>query len=150
MMINKQFVMVKMGEEKYCIPIEFVITIMETFSLTPVPNSIPYIDGVVNLKSKVIPVINLKKYFGVNDFLNEAGKILVISIDDKLISFLVDDTLDVFRVEDNQILDLPSILNAKHRRDFSKIINIDESLFLIINPDTMFEDVKNQIFDLIK
>ena len=60
-------VVFKVGNEMYGVDINLVQSIEREIQVVPVPNSMPYIKGIVNLRSEVIPVYSLKKKFGLVD-----------------------------------------------------------------------------------
>jgi purine-binding chemotaxis protein CheW len=65
--VGRRFVSFSLGENRYCIPVEQVLQIMRLESLIEIPKPPPYVEGVINLRGEVIPVVNLRARLGVPD-----------------------------------------------------------------------------------
>ncbi len=80
--------------------------IKPTMEPTPVPQSPFFVEGVIDLRGDIIPIIDLKKRFGIEDE-HEATRILVIRIADIIVGFLVDSVTEVIRTTRHKIQDAP-------------------------------------------
>src|SRR5512140_1513201 len=79
-----------LGEE-YGVPISQVQEIVRVSGITLVPNSPSYMAGVINLRGRVLPVLNLRKRLGLSDKeMSNASRIVVTEIGSKVIGLLVD------------------------------------------------------------
>ena len=96
--------------------------------LLPVPGCVPYLDGLMNLRGKVIPVINLKKRLAMADHdYSPERKIAVVRMGGTLGGLLVEDIKDVLRVGQEMIEPiLPSLQGKRDERIVSAIIRLDD------------------------
>lgn len=115
--IGSRYVVFKLKEEYYGIPIEKVISIEKIGRITRVPNAPDYINGVINLRGEVIPIINLRRKLGIDENgINKNSRIIVVNDDDMVVGLIVDFSSEVLEIdgesidkppkmEDNQLLD---------------------------------------------
>ncbi len=87
-----------LGEE-YGVPIHQVQEIIRVAGITTVPNSQPYMEGVINLRGRILPVLNLRKRLKlpVKD-IDKASRIVVAEVGDKVIGLLVDGVSHVIKI----------------------------------------------------
>jgi purine-binding chemotaxis protein CheW len=64
---QEQYIEFRIGEENYAIRIEHIHEIIRLQTITPLPHSKPYVKGVINLRGHVVPVISLRRLFGMAD-----------------------------------------------------------------------------------
>jgi purine-binding chemotaxis protein CheW len=142
-MTENQFVVFMLGDEKYGVDILNVSTISEYLEITKVPDAPVYVEGIINLRGDIIPVINLKKRFNIAETsISDDTRIIIYSIDGVAIGFLVDEASQVLRIDESQIEPTPAILKGADREyisgvgkhegkiiillDFAKILSDDE------------------------
>jgi purine-binding chemotaxis protein CheW len=96
---ERQLVVFQLGAELYGVEISRVHEIIRLQEVTRVPHSPPFVEGVINLRGKVISVINLRRRFGLptaDD--TRAGRIVVVDINDQVVGMVVDGVSEVLRV----------------------------------------------------
>ena len=87
-----------LGEE-YGVPIGQVQEIVRVGGITMVPNSPSYMEGVINLRGRVLPVLNLRKRLGLSDKeMSNASRIVVTEVGSKVIGLLVDAVSHVIKI----------------------------------------------------
>lgn len=133
-MNDNQFVIFTLGEEKYGVDILRVGTISEYLEITRVPNAPNYVEGMINLRGDIIPVINLKKRFNIpqTEF-NEDTRIIIYSIDGVKIGFLVDEASQVLRIDADQIDPTPSILQGNGSDYISGVGKHDNGIIILLD-----------------
>ena len=93
---------------EYAVDISLVKEIIKpTMEPTPVPQSPHFVEGVIDLRGDIIPIIDLKKRFGIGEDETAFTRILVIKKDDIIVGFLVDSVTEVIRTRENNIQDAP-------------------------------------------
>jgi purine-binding chemotaxis protein CheW len=96
-----------LGEE-YGVPINQVQEIVRVGSITTVPNSPSYMEGVINLRGKVLPVLNLRKRLKLSlQDISKASRIIVTEVGSKVIGLLVDSVSHVIKVQSDFIETAP-------------------------------------------
>jgi purine-binding chemotaxis protein CheW len=92
---------------EYAVDISLVKEIIKpTMEPTPVPQSPFFVEGVIDLRGDIVPIIDLKKRFGVTDH-TPSTRILVIKKEDIIVGFLVDSVTEVIRAKRNAIQEAP-------------------------------------------
>lgn len=99
-----------LGKEEYAIEILKVQEIIGLMSITPVPKMPEYIRGVLNLRGKIVPVMNLRTRFGLEEIEDtDETCIIVIQQDKYLMGVLVDKVSEVVDIESEEIEEVPSV-----------------------------------------
>ena len=98
------------GDEEFGIDIFLVRSIIKMLNVTKVPHAPHFVEGVINLRGKVIPLINLRKRFGLTEKPYERQtRIIIVEIDNSQVGFIVDSVSEVLRIPYSQIMPPPSI-----------------------------------------
>jgi len=87
-------------KEEFAFDIESVQEIITYQEVTPLPESDEYIDGVINLRGSIIPVVNLPKKLDFKPKLTDKSKIVVCTTEGEKVGFLVDDVNDIMFIDD--------------------------------------------------
>lgn len=135
-----QFVTFKIGNEEYGIDILKVQEINRIVDITPVPNSPHYIEGVMNLRGKVIPVVNLRKMFGLGSKeWDNTSRIIVVDVG-VILGMMVDSVSEVLRVSSN-IIDPPPSMTTNISSEYVKGIGkLNDRLLILIDIDRLFKE----------
>ncbi|NLX62375.1 MAG: purine-binding chemotaxis protein CheW [Tissierellia bacterium] len=150
-MTEKQYVVFNLNNQEFGIDImnvKEIISYKEPFSI---PNAPDFIEGVLNYRGKVIPVVNLKKRFDMGNIeVNEDARIIVITYEEKEIGFIVDNASQTIRLEEEMVDPMPDLINSISRRFITGIGKIDEDrLLVIINlKNVLTDEEKAQIAEL--
>lgn len=105
-----QYVNFVLSNEKYAINIMSVEEILRKIEITPVPNAPAFIEGIINIRGKVVPVVDLKKKLNIgisNDDNNV--RIIITNLKNKRVGFLVDAVDAVVRIERDLIEHAPAL-----------------------------------------
>lgn len=133
-MTENQFVVFKLGQEKYGVDILNVGTISEYLEITKVPDAPIYVEGMINLRGDIIPVINLKKRFNMEDTeRSDETRIIIYSIDGVDIGFLVDEASQVLRVNSEDIEPTPAILRGGEREYISGVGKYEGQIIILLD-----------------
>ena len=100
-----QYIVIRLGEEQYGINIGYVDNIVRMPRVTRVPKSQPYYIGVINLRGEVVPVMSLRKRFGLEaDEYTGATRIIILKLKDQsMIGVIVDEVKEVVNLEESEI-----------------------------------------------
>ena len=133
-MTENQFVVFMLGDEKYGVDILNVSTISEYLEVTKVPDAPVYVEGIINLRGDIIPVINLKKRFNIAEKeISDETRIIIYSIEGVAIGFLVDEASQVMRINDEDVEPTPSILRGSDREYISGVGKQDGRIIIILD-----------------
>jgi len=139
---EEQMVVFSLASEQYGIRITQVQEINRLSKITKVPRAPRYVEGVVNLRGEVIPVIDLRKRFELESKeYNQFTRIIVSDIHNKKVGMIVDAVLEVLRVGKNRIENPPDICEAQGADRFLEgIANLQERMIMMINLENLLQD----------
>jgi purine-binding chemotaxis protein CheW len=99
-----QVVGFRIGRETFGLPISIVREIVRVPEITAVPNAPDYIEGVINLRGRIIPVVDLRKRFGEKSFeANKKNRIVVVELESRLVGLIVNSASEVLRISPSEI-----------------------------------------------
>lgn len=120
----------KLGDEDYGVEIGQVREIMRKREITPMPRQPPYVEGVINVRGTIIPVVNLKKRFGLQGDASTHPHTIIVESGDGPIGMLVDAVREVIRVPSDQIHPAPSITTGVDSEYLRGICRLGEGLLI--------------------
>ena len=134
-----QLVTFVVGSEEFAIPILSVQEINRMMEITAVPHSPDFIEGVINLRGKIIPVMDLRKRFGLGELENTSdSRIVVIEVSARVIGFTVDRVNEVLRI-DSGIVDPPPPMVCGIDSDYVQGVGkLDDRLLILLNLERLF------------
>jgi purine-binding chemotaxis protein CheW len=99
-----QVVGFRIGRETFGVPISMVREIVRVPEITSVPNAPDYIEGVINLRGRIIPVLDLRKRFGAKSAEpNKKNRIVVVELGARAIGLIVNSASEVLRIPPSEI-----------------------------------------------
>ena len=99
-----QVVGFRIGRETFGLPISIVREIVRVPDITSVPNAPDYIEGVINLRGRIIPVVDLRKRFGEKSVEpNKKNRIVVVELESRLAGLIVNSASEVLRISPSEI-----------------------------------------------
>ena len=105
----QQIVGFRVGKENFGVPIGIVHEIVRMMEITVVPDSPTYVEGVINLRGKIIPVVDLRKRFAEPVVPNRRNRIMVAELDGHKVGLVVDAASEVLKVSPELIEPPPNI-----------------------------------------
>lgn len=130
---EEQFVVFRLGREEYGAPIESVNEIVRVpDELTRVPKTAAFIEGVVNLRGAVLPVIDQRRRFDLPEIeRNDRQRIMVFTIAGKRTGFIVDSVSEVLKIARSAIGPTPA-LSDEQARLIGRVANLERSRRMIL------------------
>ena len=148
---EEQFVVFKLDEQEYAVPIETVQEIVRIpEGLTHVPKTPDFVEGVINLRGNVLPVIDLRKRFDLQEKQrDEHQRIMVFVIDNISVGFIVDSVNEVLKIPKSVIQKSPE-LSAEQAKIFTRVANLEKQgrIIQIIEPKELLN--KEELKELKK
>ena len=128
-----QLVSFELNGEEFGIDILLVQEIIRMMQITKVPNSPDFIDGVVNIRGRIIPVVNLRTKLGMPRKEHDARtRIVVVDVLNKTTGFLVDAVNEVLRIPESITEAPPTIVSGGINSEFIKSVGKLEDRLLIL------------------
>ena len=134
-----QLVSFQLGPEEYAIDILGVQEIIRIVEITHVPNAPHFVEGVVNLRGKVIPIINLRTRLGLSSAEHTKDtRIIVVEVAHLILGFIVDSVEEVLRLPGESIEPPPSTGRGR-ADDFQKGVGrVEERLLILLDLELLF------------
>lgn len=129
-----QLVSFQIGEEIFGIDILKVQEINRMSEVTRVPNAPDYVEGIINLRGKVIPIIDLRKRLLMpSKEYDKHTRIVVIELESKVIGFIVDSVNEVLRINRNITEPPPPMVSGIASEYISAIGKLEDRLLILLD-----------------
>jgi purine-binding chemotaxis protein CheW len=144
-----QLVSFMLADEEYGVEVLKVREIIRMPTITKMPNVPPYVEGIINLRGKVIPIISMRRRFNLTENENSSQtRIIIMDVAGSLTGFIVDAVSEVIRIHSSEIQPPPSmVLSGGIGQEFiTGVFNHAERLLIIMDIDRMFSDDERESF----
>ena len=131
-----QLVGFTIGEELFGVEILMVQEIIRAAPITPVPSSPDFVEGVINLRGKILPVIDLRKRLNLFNAVTAPEKtwILILDIQGKITGFIVDSVTKVMKIDEKIIEPTPEIIMTGLESQYLRgVCEIGERLLVLLD-----------------
>lgn len=132
-------VVFKLGDQEYGVDINLVNAIEKYQQIVPVPNSVSFIKGIINLRGEVIPVYDLRKKFNMpasTSGLDEKN-LIVVKLDDVMVALEVDTVSEIHELDMGKIVDMPEIVMNDETMFFERVANMQGRLIVLIDVEKL-------------
>ncbi|MBN2111452.1 MAG: purine-binding chemotaxis protein CheW [Methanosarcinaceae archaeon] len=137
-----QLVIFNLGAEEFGVDIMKVQEIIRLPEITRIPRSPDYIKGVINLRGKIIVVMDLDQRFGLpSKKMTEETRIVVVDIDGTIVGMVVDSVSEVIRLVASNVDPTPEIITQKINADYLKGVGkMDDRLLILLNLENIINE----------
>ena len=135
-MVSEQLVIFQLATEEYAIPIAQVKEIIHYKGATKLPSTPGYMDGIISLRGKVLPIIDLAEKFVVLTEKSAAKQALIVEVAGQDMGLVVDAVTEVIRIEETAIEAANGI--AQSNEFIKSIGKVDQRLLIILDLDKLF------------
>lgn len=146
-----KYVTFKSGNEYFGLKIEYVNEIIVFQEITEIPESEDYIKGLINLRGKIIPVIDVRIRFRQEPFAyNDRTCIIVINVKSTVVGLIVEKIAEVVEIPEEDILPSPSIGHGdKSQNQYVYAIGkVGDAVKLLLDPDKLINDEDLSLMDV--
>jgi len=139
---ERKYVIFKIKDEEYGVDIMKVKEVSEFKKSTSIPNSPSFVDGIINLRGDITPIISLKKKFNipVEKGYDDSSRIIVVNMNDKLVGFAVDEASQVISIDDSNIDPPPEIVAGLDRRYINGIGKLQDRIVIILDLERVLSE----------
>lgn len=133
-----QLVTFSIGVEEFGVDIIQVKEIIRTMEITKVPRAQEFVEGVINLRGKVIPIINLRRRFSLppKEYDNHT-RIIVIEMSNMTVGFVVDSVSEVLRIPANTVEPPPPVVAGLESDYISGVGKLHDRLLILLDLDKL-------------
>lgn len=141
-----QLVGFMIGNEEYAVDILKVQEINRIIQITKVPNSPEFIEGVINLRGKVIPILDLRIRLGMAKKEHDSHtRIIVVEIAQKTIGFIVDEVTEVLRIPRNVIEAPPELVAGAKSEFITGVGKLEDRLLILLDLDKIITTEETKV-----
>jgi purine-binding chemotaxis protein CheW len=144
-----QLVTFKLGTEEFGVDILKVQEINKMMNITKIPNAPAFIEGVINLRGKIIPIVDLRKRLGFREKpYDKSTRIIVVELEGLVLGFIVDSVSEVLRIPGNTIEPPPSMVAGIESEYIEGVGKLDDRLLILLELKKIFssperKDIEN-------
>lgn len=131
--MEHQLVVFELGREHYGVDISAVESIIKMQAITVVPHTPSFVEGVTNLRGSVLPVIDLRKRFGLAlDDISKNSRIVVIALGKTKVGMIVDAVSEVLRIPEDAIEPPPPMVTSVDTTFITGIAKVEDKLVILL------------------
>jgi purine-binding chemotaxis protein CheW len=129
----------RVGQEVFGVPISLVHEIVRVPEITSVPDSPSYVQGVINLRGKIVSVVDLRRRFGEKEIkTSKKNRILVAEVDGKLVGLIVDSASEVLKIPENEV-ELPPVFEQGENNYVTGMGKLNGRLVILVDLNKILE-----------
>ncbi len=129
------------GNELYSIDIRYVTEIIGIQDITAMPEMPDYIKGIINLRGRIIPVMDVRLRFKAEAKpYDDRTCVIVVEINDLGIGLIVDNVSEVITIEEENILEVPQVSTDVNRKFVKNIGKVDKNVILILDCESLLSE----------
>ncbi|MCP5464144.1 MAG: chemotaxis protein CheW [Deltaproteobacteria bacterium] len=129
-----QIVTFKLGAEEYGVDIMKVQEIILMGEITKVPEVPGFIEGVINLRGNVIPIIDLRKRFQLSECsLTDETRVVVVNVENKTMGIIVDAVSEVLRIASDEIDPAPATIVGLGKEYLKGLVKLESRLLILLD-----------------
>lgn len=148
--MDKKVVVFKMNGEELAADIMQVERILGFVEPTKIPEAPVYIKGVIKYQEKILPIMNLKKRFGLGDMEdNPENKIIVVRHEQNTIGIVVDAVTEVIDIKDSDIEAAPEIIKGISNKYILGIIKNNNRIITLVDTQKLFTKAELESLNLL-
>jgi purine-binding chemotaxis protein CheW len=141
---EKQMVLFKLGCETYGLDIATVHEIIRMQPITKVPKTPSYVEGVINLRGKTIPVIDMGKRFGMEKVERDKNnRIVVVNLQDTIMGIVVDSVTEVLSIPTDSIEPVSEVVTTANSDYLAGIAKLADNMVILLELNKLLSGEKH-------
>lgn len=140
-----------LGTEQYGLEILKVQEIRGYDTVTQIANTPDFIKGVVNLRGKIVPIVDLRiKFHLCKVEYDEFTVVIILNLNSRVIGIVVDGVSDVMAFKEEQIRDVPSLVSNIDTKYITGLATADEKMFILVDIEQLMSSQEMALLDTVK
>ncbi len=145
-----QLVTCKLADEEYGVHIHQVQEIVQIPEITRIPGMPAFIEGVINLRGRIIPVLDLRRRFGLEVKVGgDASRIIVVEIGGQTVGLVVDSVSEVLRLPQSAIDPIPPTISKVGTEFIAGVGKLEKKLVILLDLEKILTDLEKTSLDKI-
>jgi purine-binding chemotaxis protein CheW len=134
-----QLVTFRLDNEEFGVDILKVQEINKMVDITRIPNAPPFVEGVINLRGKIIPIVDLRKRLGFDGrSFDKSTRIIVVELDGTVLGFIVDSVSEVLRISAGIVEPPPPLVSGIESEYIEGVGKLDNRLLILLELKKVF------------
>lgn len=130
-----------LDKSEYVIPIHYVLEIIGIQPITKVPDVPDYVKGVINIRGKVIPVVDLRRRFGLEErAYDDRTCIIIVQIEEMQVGLIVDTVNEVLNIQPQHIEPPPEVKKGQANKFILGLAKVADSVKIVLNMSSILEE----------
>ena len=147
-MAEKQYIIFQLHTEEYGIDIKYVQEIVLMQDVTKIPQASELIEGVIQLRGRIIPVVDLKKrFYGFSGKTGEGSRIIIVDIDGQPVGIIAEEVWEVLLINENLIEPPPPIIKKSANSGIAGIAKIGNRLLILLDLTSVFTTEEKSLLE---
>lgn len=143
-----QLVTFYLGKEEFAVDILNIQGINRMIEITAVPNAPDFVEGVINLRGKVIPLVNLRKRMGMLPMQwDRSTRFIVVEFTNKVIGFIVDSVSEVLRISKDTIEPPPTMMTGINSDYVTAVAKVQDRLLILLDLQKILTQAETESLD---
>jgi purine-binding chemotaxis protein CheW len=139
-----------LGTEQYGLEILKVQEIRGYDAVTQIANTPDFIKGVVNLRGKIVPIVDLRIKFQLSKVeYDEFTVVIILSLNNRVIGIVVDGVSDVMALREEQILDVPDLVTSIDIKYIVGLATVEEQMMILIDIEQLMSSQEMALMDTV-
>lgn len=146
-----QFVSFLLGSEEYCVDIFEVQEIINLPTIKQIPGAPSFVNGIINLRGKIVPIIDFRKRLNLNvtEFTRHT-RVVIVQVNNRVIGFIVDMVSGVFKIDEADIEVTPEVVTSVNVEFISGVAKLKDKLIIILDVDKILTSHEQNTLEIMK
>jgi len=138
-----------LGEEEYGIEILKVQEIRGYDAVTPIANTQNFIKGVVNLRGKIVPIVDLRIKFNLGKVVyDEFTVVIILNLSGRVVGIVVDGVSDVMALKDDQLREVPSLVTSIDTKYIVGLATVEQQMLILVDIEQLMTSQEMALLDV--
>ena len=139
-----------LGDEQYGLEILKVQEIRGYDTVTQIANTPDFIKGVVNLRGKIVPIVDLRIKFKLGKVeYDEFTVVIILNLGGRVVGIVVDGVSDVKALKEEQIRDVPSLVSNIDTKYIVGLATVEEQMFILVDIEQLMSSQEMALMDSV-
>lgn len=139
-----------LGSEQYGLEILKVQEIRGYDAVTKIANTPAFIKGVINLRGKIVPIVDLRVKFNIgNADYNELTVVIILNLNGRVVGIVVDGVSDVMALNEAQIRDVPELVTSIDTQYIVGLATVEQQMLILVDIEQLMTSEEMQLVDSV-
>ncbi len=139
-----------LGAEEYGLEILKVQEIRGYDAVTPIANTPAFIKGVVNLRGKIVPIVDLRIKFNLGKVAyDEFTVVIILNLSGRVVGIVVDGVSDVMALKDDQLREVPSLVTSIDTKYIVGLATVDQQMLILVDIERLMSSQEMELMDAV-